>query len=66
MVRGGGNGFGGGLVHREGGGAHAGMRVGDAEPVEHALDGPVLAETAMQRVEHRVGRGVEPYDDEDR
>ena len=46
------------LVHRDGGGADAGMRIGNAEPVQHALDRAVLAEAAVQRVEHHVrGRG---------
>ena len=50
------------LVHRERGGAHAGMRVGNRQPVEHALDRAVLAEAAVQRVEHRVGARCERGD----
>ena len=53
------DGFGGGFIHRQGGGAHAGVGVRNAEPVEHALDRAILAEAAMQRVEHGIGARVE-------
>ena len=43
------------LVHGERRGEHAGMRVGDAEDLEHALDRAVLAERPVQRVEDDVG-----------
>ena len=55
--------LGGDLVHGQRGGAHAGMGVGDGEPVEHALDRAVLAEAAVQRVEHGVGARGEGGDD---
>ena len=43
------------LVHRQRRGEHAGMRVGNAQPFEHALDAAVLAPAAVQRVEGDVG-----------
>ena len=51
------------LVHGQRRGAHAGMGVGDRQPVEHALDRAVLAEAAMQRVEHGVGLRRQRGDD---
>ncbi len=45
------NGFGDLLVHRRRRGEHAGMRIGDAQELEHALHHAVLAEAAVQRVE---------------
>ena len=43
------------LLHGEGRGEHAGMRVGDAQHLENALNGPVLADPPMQRVKGDVG-----------
>ena len=43
------------LVHRQRRGEHAGMGVGDPEPLEDALDAAVLAPAAVQRVEGDVG-----------
>ena len=39
------------------------MRVRDRQPVEHALDRAILAEAAMQRVEHRIRTRAEGGDD---
>ena len=52
-ARGGENGTGRRLVHRQRRRANARMRVGNAKPVEHALDRAILSEAAVQRVEHR-------------
>ena len=43
------------LVHRQGRGQHAGMRIGDAKPFQQALDAAILAPAAMQGVEADVG-----------
>ena len=43
------------LLHGERRGEHAGMRVGDAQDLQQALDRAVLAEAAVQRVEGDVG-----------
>ena len=43
------------LVHCERGSKHAGMRVRNAENLEHALDAPILAPRTMQGVEDNVG-----------
>ena len=42
------------LVHGERRGEHAGMRVGDVEDLQQALDRAVLAEGAVQGVEDDV------------
>ncbi len=39
------------------------MGIGNGEPVEHALDRAILAEAAVQRVEHGVGARGEGGDD---
>ena len=44
------------LVHRQRRGHDTGMGVGDLQHLENALDDPVLAALAVQRVEHHVGR----------
>ena len=43
------------LVHRHGGGHHAGAHVRDVEQLEEALHGAVLAEGAVQDGECHVG-----------
>ena len=43
------------LVHRKGRGQHPGMRIGNAQPFQNALDAAILAPTAMQGVETDVG-----------
>ena len=51
------------LVHRERGGHHAAARVADAQRLERALHGAVLAEAAVQRDEHarRSRRGASSH-----
>jgi hypothetical protein len=44
-----------GLVHAQGGGEHAAADVGQAEDLEQALEGAVLAVRAVQDREHEVG-----------
>ena len=35
------------------------MGIGQAQQIEQALDPPVLAEMAVQRIEDRIGTGLE-------
>ena len=46
------------LVHGHGGRHDPGMRVGNFEPLQQALDAAVLAPAAMKGVEHHVGAGL--------
>src|SRR5690606_10335494 len=49
------------LVHRQGRGEHAGMRVGNPQPFEDALDASVLAPATMQRVEDDIRPGTRKH-----
>ena len=49
------------LLHRERRSEDARMGVGNAQHLEHALDDPVLAEAAVQRIEGDLGFYARKY-----